>query len=116
MNVQKKLTDKILINDSNITKVGTSYIPIVIYECNRDRTEHKNVDIVMSEQELNKGVRSAITNAGYAEFPKLKWIQSAASSEEINNEFSKLLSASSKPSRVKDLALKLFQSNKYQTA
>jgi len=115
MNVQKKLTDQILINDNNIAKVGTSYIPVVIYECNRDKTEHKNIDVVVTDAELSFQVKSVIKNAAYTEFAQLEWSQDASPSQEIQSEFSKLLSASSKSSRVNDLALRLFQSNNYLT-
>lgn len=115
MNIQKKLTDEILISDSSISKVGTSYIPIVVCECNRDKTEHKNIDIFITDAELNSSIKSAIKNKLYAEFGQLTWSQKAAPSQEINSEFSKLLSASSNSERIKNLALRLFQSNNYLT-
>lgn len=115
MNIQKRLTDEILINDNNISKVGTSYIPIVIYECNRDRTEHKNIEIVINDTELNNLVRSVIKNKVYSEFEKVKWSKNLNSSQEINSEFSKLVLTSPQSSRVNDLSLRLFQSNNYLT-
>ena len=115
MNIQKKLTDEILISDSSISKIGISYIPILIYECNRDKTEHKNIDIVLTDIELNNVVKSAINNKAYSEFGQLAWSQKPAHQQEINSEFSKLLSSSSRSSRIKDLTLRLFQSNKYLT-
>jgi len=115
MNIQKRLTDEILINDNNISKVGTSFIPIVIYECNRDRTEHKNIEIVINDTELNNLVRSVIKNKVYSEFEKVKWSKNLNSSQEINSEFSKLVLTSPQSSRVNDLSLRLFQSNNYLT-
>lgn len=115
MNLQKKLTDEILINDNSISKVGTSYIPVAIYECNRDRSDQKNIDIVMTGFEINNSVKSAIKNNIYNQLATLTWNQDIKPSQEIASEFNKLLSASSSSAKIKDLALRLFQSNKYQT-
>ena len=115
MNVQKNLTDQILINDSRSTKMGVTYIPVVIYECNRDRTASLNVDIVTPEVELTTSVKSAIKNTAYTKVSELKWAQNNSTVQQINNEFGKLISSSSKASRIKELASKLFQSNKYLT-
>ncbi len=115
MNVQKKITDEILINDNNFSQDATSFIPIVVYECNRDKTDHKNIEIVVSEVELNNSAKSAIKNAVYNEFPDINWSQNSTPLSEINSEFSKLLSNSPKSARIKDLALRLYQSNNYLT-
>lgn len=115
MNVQKNLTDQILVNDNNFTKIGTAYIPIVVYECNRDKTENKYIDIVVSDVELSNVAKSVIKNVAYSEFSKLEWAKDSTSTKEIYSEFSKLLSASSKSSRIKDLATRLLQSNNYLT-
>jgi hypothetical protein len=115
MNIQKKLTDAILIDDFSILKEGVSYIPIVIYECNRDKTDYLNIEIVVPETELSTVVKSAIKNAGHSEFTKLSWIQNSSNLMEISSEFSKLISVSKKSQRIKDLSIKLFQANKYLT-
>ena len=115
MNLQKKLTDQILINDINITKFGMTYIPIIIYECNRDRTEANSIDIVVSNVELNNLAISSIKNVVNNTFSQLNWEQDTNPSQEIYSEFSKLLEVSPKSSRIKDFTLKLYQSNIYQT-
>lgn len=115
MNTQKKLTDQILINDNRYTGTATIYIPVVICECNRDKTDSKNLEIIVSDVELDNLSKSAIQNTAYAEINKVEWSQKSASNSEIKSEFSKLLSSSSKSQRVKDLAMQLFQSNNYQT-
>jgi len=115
MNIQKKITDEILINDINVSQVGLSYIPIVIYECNRDKIDQLNIEVIVPEVELSSVAKSAIKNIAYSEFPKLEWSMNNSHIEDINNEFSKLISSSSKSSRVKDLSLKLFQANSYLT-
>lgn len=115
MNVQKKLTDQVMIHESSYTKIGTAYIPIIIYECNRDRTEQMNIDVVVQDIELNSIAKSAIKNAAYIESTDLHWLQNTTSHQEIKSEFSKMLAASSKTKRIKDLALLLYQSNNYLT-
>jgi hypothetical protein len=115
MNVQKSLIDQILINDNSLAKSGTSYIPIAIVESNQDKTDHKNLSIVVSNVELNNLAKSTIRNKVYSELPQLEWIQDTSNAKEIYSEFSKLLTTSSKSARIKDLALRLLQSNNYLT-
>lgn len=115
MNTQKKLTDQILINDNRYTETATIYIPIVICECNRDKTDSKNLEIIVSDVELDNFSKSAIQNTAYAEINQVEWSQKDISNSEIKSEFSKLISSSAKSQRVKELAMQLFQSNNFQT-
>ena len=115
MNTQKKLTDQILINDNRYTETATIFIPIVICECNRNKTDSKNIEIIISDVELDNFSKSAIQNSAYAEINNVEWSQKTAPNSEIKSEFSKLLSSSSKAQRVKDLAMQLFQSNNFLT-
>ena len=115
MNTQKKLTDQILINDNKYTETATIFIPIVIFECNRDKTDSKNVEITISDVELDNLSKSAIQNTAYAEINRVEWSQKTIPNSEIKSEFSKLISSSAKSQRVKDLAIKLFHSNNFQT-
>ena len=115
MNLQKNLTDQVMIRDDGNVKLGKSYIPVVIYECNRDQTANKNIDVVLSDVELSSVAKSAIKNAAYSAFPHLEWSQNTIPSQEILSEFSKLVSASPKSARIKELALRLFQTNNYLT-
>mgnify|MGYP000904982961 FL=1 len=114
MNTQKKLTDQILINDGRYTETATLYIPIVICECNRDRTD-AGVEISVSDIELDNISKSAIKNTAFAELNQIEWQAKSTPNAEVQSEFSKLVSSSSKSQRVKDMAMKLFQSNNYQT-
>ena len=111
MNTQKKLTDQILINDNKYTETATIFIPIVIFECNRDKTDSKNVEITISDVELDNLSKSAIQNTAN----RVEWSQKTIPNSEIKSEFSKLISSSAKSQRVKDLAIKLFHSNNFQT-
>ncbi len=114
MNTQKKLTDQILINDGRYTETATVYIPIVICECNRDKTD-AGVEISVSDVELDNISKSAIKNTTFAELNQIEWQAKSTPNTEVKSEFSKLVSTSSKSQRVKDMATKLFQSNYYQT-
>lgn len=115
MNVQKCLIDQILINDNSLSKSGTSYIPIAIFECNQDKTDNKNMNIIVSDVELNNMAKATIKNKVYSELSQLEWIQNSTISQEVYSEFSKFHSASQKSARIKDLALRLFQTNNYLT-
>ena len=115
MNAQKKLTDQILINDNRYTGTATIYIPVVICECNRDKADSKNFEVIISDAELDNFSKAAIQNTAYAEINQVEWLQKTKPNSEINSEFSKLISSSAKSQRVKDLAQQLFQSNNYQT-
>lgn len=114
MNTQKKLTDQILINDGRYTETATVYIPIVICECNRDKTD-TGIEISVSDVELDNISKSAIKNTAFAELNQIEWQAKTSPNTEVKSEFSKLVSSSSKSQRVKDMATKLFQSNNYQT-
>ncbi len=114
MNTQKKLTDQILINDGRYTETATVYIPIVICECNRDKTDSA-IEITVSDVELDNISKSAMKNAAFAELNQIEWQPKGTPNTEVKSEFSKMVSSSSKSQRVKDMATKLFQSNNYQT-
>jgi hypothetical protein len=114
VNTHKKLTDQILINDGRYTETATVYIPIVICECNRDKTD-AGVEISVSDVELDNISKSAIKNTAFAELIQIEWQAKSTPNTEVKSEYSKLVSSSSKSQRVKDMATKLFQSNNYQT-
>ena len=115
MNLQKKKTDQILITDTSSKESATSFIPIVIYECNRDKSDQMNIEIIVSDVEIDNFTKSAIKNKAYTEFSQIDWSQKGIHTQEIKSEFSKLLSSSAKSTRIKDLSMQLFQANNYQT-
>jgi hypothetical protein len=115
MNMQKKLIDQILLTDANTKESAISFMPILMYECNRDKTDQKNIEIIVSDIEIDNLTKSTIKNNAYSEFSKLDWSPKGVPNQEIKSEFSKLLSSSEKSSRIKDLAIQLFQANNYQT-
>ncbi len=115
MNMQKILNDQILIADHNFNSIGNVFIPVAIIENNRDASNQKNVEIIVTNNELNNKVRSEIINRFYSEFNKLNWSPNKTASNEISIEYNKLINASEKSARIKELSLKLFQTNNYQT-
>ncbi len=114
MNQQKKLTDKILINDARYTNNACVYIPVIFSECNRDKSA-TDFEIAISNVELDNISKSTIRNATFAKLSEIEWGNSSSHDAEIKSEFSKLLTDSTNPQRVNDMAMKLFQSNNYQT-
>jgi len=114
LNSQKKLTDLILINDSRFTVTAKSFIPVLMYECNRDKSDNKSVEIFFPDKEFNSVSKSVITNTAYAEFPKIKWSKKSTPNQEVIREFSKLVTSSSKSQRIKDMSMKLFQASNHQ--
>jgi hypothetical protein len=114
MNQQKKLTDKILINDSRYAQNATVYIPIVLTECNRGQSD-PDFEISVSNVQLDNMSKSSIRNAAFEKLSEIEWSGSTAVDPEIKSEFSKLISDSSKSQRVNDMAMKLFQSANYQS-
>ncbi len=115
MNLQKLLNEQILISDMELKSIGSVFIPIAIMESNRDSSAQKNVDIIVTTKELNINVQSEILNRLYSEFNKFNWSQKKPISNEISIEYNKLVAASIKSTRTKELASKLFQSNNFQT-
>lgn len=115
MNVQKKLTDQILIRDQGNTKIGASFIPVILYEAVRDKTDNNSIEVVVSPVQLNSIARSAIVNKVHEHFSGIEWKSKTEDRQEINSEFKKLAQASAKPSKVKELAVRLYESNTYLT-
>lgn len=113
MTKQKKLTDQILISDA-LVSVGIAYIPVIIYETNRDSSEQLSIDIATSNVMLDANTKSAIKNRIFGEMQQLIWHERQGS-DEISNQVSRIAEASDKPARIKDLALELYRSNRYST-
>lgn len=114
MSEQKKLTDKILLEKTNIEN-STLAVPILITESNFDRSDNKNTDIQVNNLQLNKQTQAKIKNTIYSNIGNIEWHPSEDINKEIKSEFSKYLSNSDYSQRVKDMANKLFMANNYQT-
>jgi hypothetical protein len=115
MYVQKKLTDRILLERNGVIENFTLSVPIIIIESNYDKFDNKNVEITVSSVELNKHSQSAIQNAVMPNVENLLWQKKSAIDKEVQSEFSKLLSSANTSQRVKDMASKMFIANNYQT-
>lgn len=114
MSEQKKLTDKILLEKSNVE--DSSYaIPIVISECNYDKSDSKSFDITVNKNELSKQTQQSIINALSSDIETLIWHDSNGVDKEITSEFSKCVSNSNCSIRVKEMVNKLFTTSNIQT-
>jgi hypothetical protein len=115
MSEQKKLTDRILLDDNFKVENATLSVPVAISECNFDKFDNKNIDITVNNVELSKQTQSVIKNAVNSSIDTIQWQQEKEISKEVKSEFSKLISVSNTSQRVKDIADKLFIANNYQT-
>jgi hypothetical protein len=113
MNEQKKITDQILINDSRYIDTARVHIPVILTECNRDKSD-STIEITITDIHLNNLAKAAIKNTVYSNLNQINWSPKDVPNPEIKSEFSKLISVSSKSQRIKDLANKLFNDNNYQ--
>jgi len=113
MYAQKELTDRILL-EGNV-KNSTLFVPIIISESNFDKFDNKSIEVTVSNVELNKQSQSEIQNTVMSFLDNLHWQKETGISKEIQSEFSKVLSSSNVSQRVKDMALKLFLANNFQT-
>ena len=109
MNEQKKLTDQILINSNYSAEVGINYIPVLVLESNRDKSNQLNVDIHIPQYDFGSAAISSIKNEVYAQFSNFTWQGKGKSYGEVSGAFSKRLSETNSSARVKDMAMKLFQ-------
>jgi hypothetical protein len=114
MDTQKKLTDQILVRDSRYTETASVFIPIIVLEFQRDKTD-SGVEIYVSDKELDNISRFAIKNTAFQEFSKMEWRPKSSPNTEIISEFNRYMLSSTKSKRVVSMAMKLFQSNNYQT-
>ncbi len=115
INIQKKLTDKILVEDFP-QRHGDAYIPVILYQFNRDRSGKENMEIVMTDTELNDTAKSTISEGLYSGLSNIEWREEDQSEKIIYDEFCKQLSESGKTPREKEMALKLFKANRYLIA
>ncbi len=111
MNSQKKLTEKILINEEGFRKSTKIYMPLILWEYNREK-DSRTVDMAFPGQKMNNTAKSAVRNTVYDTISQHDLMQAFAPDAELTSEFSKLVSASSSPQRIKDLTMELFKSSR----
>ena len=115
MNEQKRLTNRILLSTSSKVENATLSLPVIISECNFDKFDNKNIDIIVSKTQLRQATQSAVKNAVIQQVDDFQWKNETDISKEVKSEFSKMLSASGSSQRVKEMANKLFLANNFQT-
>jgi hypothetical protein len=115
LNEQKRLTNRILLADKSSVENATLAVPVVISECNFDKFDNKNIDIVVSKIQLNSSSQMAIKNTVVQSIDDMKWQKEKDINRDVKSEFSKILSGSNSSQRVKDMASKLFLQNNYET-
>lgn len=115
MNEQKRLTNKILLSTGVKNENTTLSVPVIISECNFDRFDNKNIDVIVSKTQLNQATQSSVKNTVIQQVDDLKWQKGAEISKEIKSEFSKMVSNCNASQRVKEMANKLFLANNFQT-
>ena len=114
MNTQKKLTDRILIKDINYRDSAVLYIPIAISEKSLNNKDF-GYDVLLSNRLLDYYTKSAISNTVMEKLEQFTWQDETTNTEEIKSEYVKLVAESPQTNRVKELAMKLFTTNAYQT-
>ncbi len=114
MKKQDELTQKILLNTSSLEKDACLMVPVIISESRYDKYGNTRLDVIPPSEGLSGKAQESICSAISMVAMKFDW-QEESLSNEIKSEFSKYLSSSSAPQRVKDMANKLFSSNNVQT-
>lgn len=114
MNTQKKLTDRILIKDGRYRENAVIYIPVAISEKLLNGRD-SSIEVTLSNTVLDNYTKSEITNSVMESIPQLNWKDDNDVIAEVKSEYVKLVAETPKSDRVKELAMKLFLSNNYQT-
>ena len=114
MNTQKKLTDRILIKDGRYRENAVIYIPVAISEKLLNGRD-SSIEVTLSNTVLDNYTKSEITNSVMESIPQLNWKDENDVIAEVKSEYVKLVAETQKSDRVKELAMKLFLSNNYQT-
>lgn len=114
MNSQDKIISQKLVNDKNIP--GNNYMPVAILESIPDRTGRTTTEIVYPVGEMDNEMKNSISDKIYNNLSGMEWSEDNLAFAEVMSEFSKLLSASQKPDKVKETTMALFRNCKYETA
>jgi len=115
MEAQKRLTDQILITDNRNPSNASSFMPVLIYECNHDPSGERNFEVVVTDTQLDTIAKSAVKNMAYSKLSTLNWSPAQNPDATVKVEFSNLLAKSNQSQRVKDMAKDLFQKSSFQT-
>jgi len=112
--LQDRIIAKKLVEEKNIS--GKNYIPIAIFESVKDKTGRLVVEIFYPNEEFEEENKNSISDNVYNNLFKMHWSIDDIAYAEVLSEFSKLMSGSKKPERVKTTAMNLFRNFKFETA
>jgi len=111
MTAQKKITDKILIKNNNVVKIGKSFIPVIIFESKSNKSGNISSDVIVSQSHISTASKGAIINHIYNNISEKRGKLDANYNDQLNTEFYYLLSAAPKKERIKNYVLSLFKAN-----
>ena len=111
---QKKLSERVLLKNEKVQNT-TLLIPILVCESNFDSFDNKKLEVIVSKEQLNTSVQSAMKNTLNQHLEQLVWNDVCEPHQEVKSEFSKMLATSNTSQRVKDMANKLFIATHFQT-
>ena len=89
-------------------------IPVVIYECNKDKIGGMVLDITISSRELGQESVELIKNTVFNQFDNIQWVQNTSINSKVKSEYLNLLSKSIKSQRIITLTEKLLSNNIYK--
>ncbi len=112
---QNELTNRILLKDMNPDENKVLSVPLVICESNYDKFDHKNTEITISNINITPQAKSAIKNIVMTNTDLYQWKNEEHLDKELVSAFSKLVSSSNQPDRVKEMTNKLFSANNLKT-
>lgn len=111
MNAQENLTKNILVDDY-VKSDCESYLPVIICEHVSDTSGYKSTEIISGLEILDENAKSALTETLLPQFENIGIHTEFLEWQEVKNEFEKLLWASKKAPRVKEVAMELFKADK----
>jgi hypothetical protein len=110
---QDKLTERILLPQSAKEDITPVMVPVVICESNYDEYNHISKNVTVNPNSFNSRAREAMRKGIYD--ATLEWQDNDSINDEIRSEFARCVAQSSASNRVKDMVMKLFSDNNFQT-
>lgn len=111
MNAQDNLTKNILV-DEFIKSDCESFLPVIICEHISDTSGCKTAEIISGLEMFDENAKTALNESILPQFENIGINTEFLEWQEVKNEFEKLLWASKKAPRVKEVAMELFKADK----
>lgn len=112
-NEQRELTASILLKgtgrDAHLT------VPVVIMEGSLDKNGTTINQVVVNGTGLSTAMQRSMQNVVGAARDQMQWVDTPEKDSETDNEYGKMVAASSLSDRVKKMMSDLYQANSYQT-